>query len=144
MTCVPFTAGTMGHNELISDLSPTDGLPIPSNERTITQRPSVHPPMTLTTYIVLSWQGWHNRNTPIMRISHGGVFMVTGYLYGESTWPGTSPHNGAHHLAAIVGATILVPCHVIKSLQLIWRSGTRRFNLRVPDLQMSCSDLTWR
>ena len=29
-----------------------------------------------------------------------------------------------------------------KSLQLIWRSGTRRWNLRVPDLQMSCNDFT--
>ena len=30
----------------------------------------------------------------------------------------------------------------VKSLQLTWRSGTRRWNLRVPDLQMSCRDLT--
>ena len=36
---------------------------------------------------------------------------------------------------------ILIPCHTVKSLQLIWRSGTRRWNLRVPDLLMSCSDL---
>ena len=48
------------------------------------------------------------------------------------------------HLAAIAGATILVPCHVVKSLQFIWRSGTRRFHLRVPNLQMNCIDLTWR
>ena len=52
--------------------------------------------------------------------------------------------NGACRLAAVVRATILVPCHVVKSLQLIWRSGTRRWNLRVPDLQMRCSDLTQR
>ena len=32
-------------------------------------------------------------------------------------------------------------CHV-KSLQLISRSGTRRFYLRVPDLEMRCSSLT--
>ena len=49
--------------------------------------------------------------------------------------------NWACRLAAIAGATILVPCHVVKSLQLIWRSGTRRWNLRVPNLQMSCIDL---
>ena len=30
----------------------------------------------------------------------------------------------------------------INSLLPIWRSGTRKFYLRVPDLQMSCSDLT--
>ena len=41
-----------------------------------------------------------------------------------------------------VGATSLVPCHEVKSLQLIWRSGTSRFYLRVPELQMSYSDLT--
>ena len=46
------------------------------------------------------------------------------------------------HLVAVCGTNILVPCHVIKYLQLIWRSGTRRWNLRVPDLQMSCSNLT--
>ena len=30
----------------------------------------------------------------------------------------------------------------IMTLQLIWNSGTRKWNLRVPFLQMSCSDLT--
>ena len=32
-------------------------------------------------------------------------------------------------------------CLEVKSLRLIWRSGTRRWNLWVSDLQMSCSDL---
>ena len=50
--------------------------------------------------------------------------------------------NGTCRQPAITRTTILVPCHVVKSLQLIWRSGTRRFYLRVPDLQMSCRDLT--
>ena len=45
-------------------------------------------------------------------------------------------------LVAISGTAKLVPYHVVKSHQLSWRSGTRRWNLRVPDLQMSCSDLT--
>ena len=39
----------------------------------------------------------------------------------------------------------LVSCHsrqFVKSLQLTRRSGTRRWNLRVPDLQVSCCDLT--
>ena len=38
--------------------------------------------------------------------------------------------------------TVLVSSRGVKSLQLIWRSGTRRFHLRVPDLQMSRGDLT--
>ena len=50
--------------------------------------------------------------------------------------------HGGRHQVAIFGATILVPYHVVKSLQLIWRPGTRRFHLRVPGLQMSCRDLT--
>ena len=45
-------------------------------------------------------------------------------------------------LVAITGIAIMVPYLWVKSLQLIWRSGTRRWNLRVPDLQMSCRDLT--
>ena len=42
------------------------------------------------------------------------------------------------------GHTTQELCHVVKSLQLTWRWGTRRWNLRVPHLQMSCSDLTYR
>ena len=38
-------------------------------------------------------------------------------------------------------ATCQVPCHVVKSLQLIWRSGTRRSNLRMSERHMSSSDL---
>ena len=34
------------------------------------------------------------------------------------------------------------PYHLVKSLQLVWRSGTSRFHLLVPDLQASWSDLT--
>ena len=37
----------------------------------------------------------------------------------------------------IAETTIGVPYLKVKSLQLIWRSGTRRWNLRVLDLQMS-------
>ena len=29
--------------------------------------------------------------------------------------------NGAYHLVAIVGTTILAPYHSVKSLQLVWR-----------------------
>ena len=36
------------------------------------------------------------------------------------------------------------PLVMFRPLQLIWRSGTRRCHRRVPDLQMSCSDLTLR
>ena len=47
--------------------------------------------------------------------------------------------------AWIVCATehvILVPYLYVKSLHLISRSGIHWFHLRVPDLQMSCRDLT--
>ena len=44
--------------------------------------------------------------------------------------------------SSIAKSTILISCHVVMSLQLICRSITRRWNLWVLDLQMSCSDLT--
>ena len=59
-------------------------------------------------------------------------------------WLSSSGHgHGWYHVASIrhvtlvviTGTTILAPYHYGKSLQLIWRSGTRRFHLRVPDLQ---------
>ena len=45
-------------------------------------------------------------------------------------------------LVVITGTTILVPYLQVKTLQLIWRWGTRWWNLWVPHLQMSCRDLT--
>ena len=45
-------------------------------------------------------------------------------------------HPGGHYWNYYHGAL-----SQIKSLQLIWRSGTHRWNLWVPDLQMSCRDL---
>ena len=43
-----------------------------------------------------------------------------------------------HHVT--VKCTYLVHSHIVKFSQLISRSGTRRWNLRVPDSPMSCSD----
>ena len=47
-------------------------------------------------------------------------------------------------MSPFAGTTILVPCHVVKTLQLIRRSGTRRFHLRVLYLQISCRNLPLR
>ena len=57
----------------------------------------------------------------------------------------TLSHDAIIGHAALVTITltaILLPYLSVKSLQLIWRSGTRRWNLRVPDSQVSCRDLT--
>ena len=54
----------------------------------------------------------------------------------------TGTAKGHVTLAAITGTTILVLNVKVKSLQPIWRPGTRRFHLRVPDLQVGCRDLT--
>ena len=43
---------------------------------------------------------------------------------------------------AITGTTILLAC--VESLQVIWRSGTCRFHLRLPDHQMNCRYFTIR
>ena len=48
----------------------------------------------------------------------------------------------ARRSIAITGATLLVPCHVVRYLQLIWRSGTGRSHLWVPDLQVRYNDWT--
>ena len=45
-------------------------------------------------------------------------------------------------LVAITGAIKQIPTQLVKSLQFIWRSGTRKFNLRVSNFQMICSELT--
>ena len=49
-----------------------------------------------------------------------------------------------HHLAVITGTAIAVPYLYVngKSLQIIWRSDIRRWNIRELDLQMNCRDLT--
>ena len=44
-------------------------------------------------------------------------------------------HYGDYHAGTL--------SFIVKSLPLIRRSGARRWNLRVPDLQMSCSDLSY-
>ena len=48
------------------------------------------------------------------------------------------PPGGYVTLADITGNTVLVPYRWIKSLQLIWRLGTCRWNLQVSHLQMGC------
>ena len=50
--------------------------------------------------------------------------------------------NRSFNPAATAWVTIPLSCNVQKSPQPIWRSGTRRWNLRAPDLQMGCGDLT--
>ena len=62
---------------------------------------------------------------------------------GTRVYTGTTS-TGHVIRVAINETTILVPYLQIKSLQLFWRLGIRRWNLRVPDLQMSCRDLTQR
>ena len=58
------------------------------------------------------------------------------HQYMEQCWA-----TGHVALKAILGTTKQVPSQLVKSQKLIWRSGTRRCNLRVPDLHMSFSDL---
>ena len=68
--------------------------------------------------------------------------ILTGIILKHFTYMYIACNRVCVFLVAITGTTILVPYHAAKSLQLIWGSGTRRFHLRVPNLQMSCSDLT--
>ena len=51
------------------------------------------------------------------------------------------PSDATYCLSIGTGTTLLVPYLYVKSLQLVWRSGSHRFHLRVPYLQVSCKDL---
>ena len=51
---------------------------------------------------------------------------------------------GVYRTVDIAGVIILVHFLVVKSLQLVWRLGTHRWNLRVPRHKMSCTDLVLR
>ena len=73
-------------------------------------------------------------------VSWNGLQRTSQYCYISILFH----EHGVCCLVVIAGVTMLVPYHLIKSLQLIWRSGMRRFHLRMPDLQMSCSDLIER
>ena len=46
-------------------------------------------------------------------------------------------------LVVIAGATFVVLCYIVKSLKLVWRFDTCKWNLWVPDRQISYRDLTW-
>ena len=51
-------------------------------------------------------------------------------------------YNGTCRVAAIAGTIILVPNHVFLSVRRVWRSGTRRWNLRVKWVAVAWLDRT--
>ena len=57
--------------------------------------------------------------------------VMVGYRIGHVTW---------WPLVELLYRDHLI---IVKSLQCIWRSDTHRWNIWVPDLHVSCSDLTW-
>ena len=71
------------------------------------------------------------------------VFDIT-HLWSNLLITATKNIQGIGYLTLVVitGTTILDPYLYVKSLQLIWRSGTRKFRRRVPDHQKVCRDLT--
>ena len=92
---------------------------------------------------VIGWSG----HTPegLVLMNHGGWCNVSTRHRNTSTIV-SMPEDQiiASHLAAIAGDTILVPCHVVKSQQIIWRSGPW-FNIKMPSYQYGkshCGDKT--
>ena len=54
------------------------------------------------------------------------VSWIFSYLYMDVLF---DTNITVYHSTAIVGVTILVPCHVVNSLKIIWRSGNYKSNL---------------
>ena len=80
-----------------------------------------------------SWLRYLLWNCPQMNIAgpYWWLRRITQHCF--SKWPGS--HQATSHY---------LNQWWLRSLQLIWRSGTGRFHLRVPDLQISCRDFTTR
>ena len=80
---------------------------------------------------------WGHEIHSIPRISNQGILWTS---YPQLALPPARYRCGLH-LVAIAAATILVPCHAVKSLQYIWRLGTRRLIYRCPIFK--CVAATW-
>ena len=71
------------------------------------------------------------------------------FVRGIHQWLMNSPHKGPVTWNMfpfddiIMWTMILMSCHMVKSLQIISRSGTRRLTLWGPYLQISCRDWTF-
>ena len=62
------------------------------------------------------------------------------YIYGIPIGDSTVVHQAIGHVALLAITVTMLMTHIeVKSLQLIWRSGTCRYHLWVPNLQMGCS-----
>ena len=86
------------------------------------------------------WQDWY-RNRWIYSTSYELCTPATFVWNCAWFWP-----IGRVAKLILLGlwSIILAPCCFVKPRQLIPRSGTRRWNLRVANLQMSCSYLKWK
>ena len=114
-----------------------------------------------------NYQGYHPGTLSSLVSITGAIILVPSHPWQPlpelSSWYPLilGSHYWGYHpgtlssLASITGAIILVPSHpwhpllglsswypliLVKSLQHIWRLGTCRFHLQVPNLKMSCSD----
>ena len=75
----------------------------------------------------------------IIQLLCGKTLNITSQGLTNSFMASPDKYNGNVTLVTTIGTTIPVPYLSVKSLQLIWRSGTRWFHQRVPDLEMRCS-----
>ena len=85
--------------------------------------------------------GWNYLSIPkLQRLHHWSLGM------DEQFHP--TLHNGCNYLSMLglkfihVSKRSLNPLILVKSLQLIWRLGPHKWNLQVPNVQKSPSDLT--
>ena len=85
-------------------------------------------------------KGWYQCQSVIFPMQFG--LMTRTVAYRSITTGYSILHWAVGHVWWLfLGLRYWYPIILVKSLQHIWRLGTRKWNLRVPYLQMSCSDL---
>ena len=85
-------------------------------------------------------KGWYQCQSVIFPMQFG--LMTQTIPYRSITTGYSILHCAVGHVWWLfLGLLYWYPIILVKLLQHIWRLGTRKWNLRVPYLQMSCSDL---
>ena len=100
------------------------------------------------------WSDWLIANITRAKVYISKIYLMGLWtIYETGLWSGMLPFSdpsiglknfwiGHVTLVGIPGTIILVSYLFVKSLKLLWKSDSYRFHLWIPDLQVSCRDVT--